>query len=269
MSINDISVNPALPHLVVTASKDHSMRLWNLRTKVCVLIFQGDGGHRSEVLSTHWQPGDTMMLASASLDSCVKLWDLRPFKSFLEASETWDAQNDLVFPVKYVTVPTFSSRVVHFSCVDCVRWWGKLLFTKSVDNKIICWKPQEGWPPAAAGAASDALNGAVPRGRHLRDGSVQLIQQLQLEDCKLVWWLRFALDFNGDTLAAGTAQGRVLIYDPHTLQKNPVARLRPKRYSGKNDEGGSQAVRQTAVSYDGKIVISCHEDGSITRFDKM
>jgi len=113
------------------------------------------------------------------------------------------------------------------------------------------------------------LNGAVPRGRHLRDGSVQLIQQLQLEDCKLVWWLRFALDFNGDTLAAGTAQGRVLIYDPHTLQKNPVARLRPKRYSGKNDEGGSQAVRKTAVSYDGKIVISCHEDGSITRFDKM
>ena len=32
-SINDIAVHPTRPHLVVTASRDQSLRLWNLRTR--------------------------------------------------------------------------------------------------------------------------------------------------------------------------------------------------------------------------------------------
>lgn len=32
-SINDMAVHPTRPHLVVTASRDQSLRLWNLRTR--------------------------------------------------------------------------------------------------------------------------------------------------------------------------------------------------------------------------------------------
>lgn len=32
-SINDIAVHPDLPNLVVTASRDQSLRMWNLRTR--------------------------------------------------------------------------------------------------------------------------------------------------------------------------------------------------------------------------------------------
>ena len=31
--------------------QDQSLRLWNVRTRVCVLIMTGEGGHRNEVLS--------------------------------------------------------------------------------------------------------------------------------------------------------------------------------------------------------------------------
>lgn len=50
-SINDIAVLPQQPTLFLTASKDESLRLWNLRSRTCVLIMSGDGGHKNEVLS--------------------------------------------------------------------------------------------------------------------------------------------------------------------------------------------------------------------------
>lgn len=49
-------------------------------------------------------------------------------------------------------------------------------------------------------------------------------------------------------------------------QPHPQARLRPRR--SQNKEQRAPLVRQTAVSYDGSIIVACHEDGSITRYDR-
>ncbi len=40
-SINDIHFHPVDPSILLTASKDESVRLWNVATGVCIAVFAG------------------------------------------------------------------------------------------------------------------------------------------------------------------------------------------------------------------------------------
>lgn len=270
-SINDISVHPTHPELIITASKDHSLRLWNLHTGVCVLVLHGDGGHRSEVLSTEWCPGGELILVSGGMDDYVKLWDLRKYSSTINKSRSWQKSSCKGFLTKRVQIPAFSSQGVHWNYVDCVVWMGSYLLSKSVDDKIICWSPKYGQRRNSGleellgddGEGSDVRNVRRP------DDDITLVQILELSSTKDVWWMRFGVDPARTLLAQGNACGEVYVYDLTTLNPRPIARLEPQRQRGKGEEGLRKLlVRQTAISFDGNIIISCHEDGSLTRFDR-
>ena len=51
-------------------------------------------------------------------------------------------------------------------------------------------------------------------------------QELELDDCAKIWFVRFALDRECRTLACGTKSGMVLVYDPLTLCRRPIAKLK-------------------------------------------
>ncbi|WZZ61267.1 hypothetical protein YC2023_061374 [Brassica napus] len=137
--VNKIRTQPLKPQLVLSASKDESVRLWNVETGICILIFAGTEGHRYEVVSVDFHPLDEHRFISCGLDTTIKIWSMKEFWTYVEKSFTWK-DDPSKFPTKFVELPVFTASV-HTDFVDCNRWVGDFILSKSVENEILLWEP--------------------------------------------------------------------------------------------------------------------------------
>ncbi|CAI0437094.1 unnamed protein product [Linum tenue] len=238
-SVNEIRTQPLKPSLVVSASKDESVRLWNVHTGVCILIFAGAGGHRNEVLSVDFHPSDMYRIASCGMDNTVKIWSMKEFWPSVEKSFTW---TDLPskFPTKYVQFPVFIASV-HSNYVDCNRWLGDFVLSKSVDNEIVLWEPR----------TKDQSPG---------EGTVDILQKYPVPECD-IWFIKFSCDFHYNAAAIGNREGKIFVWELQTSPPSLIARL--------SHAQSKSPIRQTAMSFDGSTILSCCEDGTIWRWDAV
>ena len=96
-AVNDIVRHTTQDHIFFSASKDESIKMWNINTCICIASFAGDKGHREDVLSICVCSSSTPTLefysrtsklehkqvhdygncfASAGMDNTVKIWAL-------------------------------------------------------------------------------------------------------------------------------------------------------------------------------------------------
>lgn len=161
-AVNDIRAHPTDPALVLSASKDESVRLWNVLGRCCVAVFAGERGHASEVLAGDFHPLGNCF-ASAGMDNTVKVWPLDgPLvaeaiaASYTHAVEAAEAAARAVGPEResgtrplgtpvpapaLCQFPVYSTDAVHSDYVDSCAFLGNLLVSRSTDSRLLLWCP--------------------------------------------------------------------------------------------------------------------------------
>ena len=204
--VYDLKVSPSNEFLLLSASVDESIRLWNLQSFSCVAIFAGHHGHRESILSISWHPLG-QKFASAGMDKSIRLWKISEpqIAEAIQASQTSESaglSRSSFHPV-CAQFPYFATTKVHLNFVDCVQFVGDLLLSKSTYNTIVLWMAKV---PAGTDTASTKCAAYTP------PSDVIALRTFILDNCNL-WFVRFAADSMGRMLAVGNIEGKIDIWD--------------------------------------------------------
>ncbi|KAF2555744.1 hypothetical protein F2Q68_00017067 [Brassica cretica] len=207
--VNEIRTQPLKPQLVLSASKDESVRLWNVETGICILIFTGTAGHRYEVVSVDFHPLDEHRFINCGLDTTIKIWSMK--------------------------------ASVHTDFVDCNRWVGDFILSKSVENEILLWEPilKENFP---------------------EEGTSDVLLKYPIPNCNLCF-IKFSCDLFLNYLSIGNQEGKIYVWD---LKSCPPVLVTVLSHNESNS-----LIRQTAMSTDGNTILAASEDGTIWRWDAI
>lgn len=130
-AIHDLKVHPKDSSILLSASGDHTMRLWNIESGQCIAVFGGADGHVDQIVSADFDAtGDTIV--SGGGDYSLKIWHINKWPLFKLIENSYNVPIAADRPFRTVTIhfPDFTTRKVHNNIVDCVKWFGSCVLSK-------------------------------------------------------------------------------------------------------------------------------------------
>ena len=129
--INDLKFLIKHPYILLSASSDATVRLWDIKNKKMLCIYGGPFGHPSHVLTLDFHFSE-QFIASAGFDQGVMFWDIDFVFKIYEKKEK-------AFPL--LKSKPFFETFIHENYIDTVKFYGDLVLSKSTNGVILLWKP--------------------------------------------------------------------------------------------------------------------------------
>ncbi|KAF2835213.1 WD40 repeat-like protein [Patellaria atrata CBS 101060] len=252
-AVNHVEVSPQNPSIVASVGRDHSVRIWNLDKKYeknpcCVICV----GHQWDIQSTGFHQNGRYLL-TGGMDEMINLWALPELPNAHTGTDT----------VTRIDFPHFASTEIHGEGVDCTKFYGDLILSKSAsNNKIVLWRiagfnsnvPIPG--PSAApphiptpglftwSAFSDSKHGAFER--------------LRTFDIPNTEWyfMRFSLfhqPFKRPLLAIGNAGSKIYFWDMQRLEEGETLQEREGTVSRESSGNSLPPDTHAGVSYPSRV----------------
>ncbi|KAL5342113.1 WD40-repeat-containing domain protein [Aspergillus crustosus] len=260
---HSLSSHPSSPLLVAVGTSEKAVRLLDLRSG---LSTHGLPGHSSAVLSVSWAPHQPHILASASTDNRVILFDIRR-AGHNSAIATLDMDDAVGLIAPSSAPPSYRSRAAfspharaHNGAVTGVRWTsdGTHLVTAGQDARIRVWQ-------AATGA--NTLVHFGPRvqntsSSHLAERAPLLIPQGYMgAGHETLLWANFSdSDDRGEIFMLELREGTF-------IKRLRVPGLMARRLQGSNALSAARinalSWRGNGASGEGIEVFSAHGDGTL------
>ena len=251
--IYDLKFHPYECDILLSASKDFSIRMWNIFTGAQIVIFGGPEGHIAEVLSIDWHLSADYFVSTA-IDGYVKIWKIEDnirnkINESREIGKLGEMKNITSEGKKYFKTliksnTMFSCNSIHENYVDCVRFNGNLVLSKSVDGMIKEWLP-------IFNSEGDYY---------------YLVNTYSYLISEKVWYIKFNIDTTFRYMSVGNNKGNVFLYE---LNRNNNVNEDDLNYICTTKEtcaimsSSEFSVRQTAFHKDLKYLTWVSDEGLI------
>ncbi|KAI9814888.1 MAG: hypothetical protein M1832_005616 [Thelocarpon impressellum] len=235
------ALSPIAAHLLVACATQHpAVRLVDLRSGASGHALAGHCG--GAVLSVAWSPTDEHVLASAGVDGCVRLWDVRRSAGSLGVLDLEDSVGVAGYDGRGTGARRKDRGRAHAGAANGLAWTddGAFLLTTGHDERVRVWD-------VGRGANTLANFGPLVRNRHL----------------SAVWPLIPPSDLvqAGGQVVFLPNDKEILMFD--LLEGRLLKRLRSPASTRRPKMGGGDRVTDLAWRCGSVELYSAHSDGAI------